>query len=156
MPNTYKPVTNTAKRKASPTVDSVRNIKRIDSLEPTRETFERITELASFGYSTRSIAYMLGVTVDAFQEFRDQHEDEVGEAMSLGWVIDETECLTKLRGASVNVKSANWLTAMKLYGALKFGWGGKATGTGSADLPRSISFTMIEPDEFDDGEDDAS
>ena len=151
MVKQYKPVADGTKRKKPTTVESVRNIERVDSLEPTQETFDKITDLASRGFSTRSIAYMLGVTAEVFQTFRDEHEEEVVAAIDLGRVIDETEITAMLRAAATSTRSSNFLTALQAYGKINFGWlGSSGANNGAKDLPRSISFTMIEPETEED------
>lgn len=142
MRKDYKAITDSKKKPmATPSTIDVRRVKRIDKLEPTPETFAAITDLAANGYSVNSIIYMLGATEEMFQDFREEYPDEVKDAIRLGNVIDETECLAILRGTATDKRASNAMTALKTYGALKFGWGGD--GTGNVELPTGISFEAI-------------
>jgi len=150
MEESYMPVKkepSTRIPRTSTTEKSIKNIPKRDDLYPTHDTFDEIQSLASQGYSIRSIAYLMGVTMTIFDEFREKYSDKVLEAIAIGRVIDETECMHRLRTMATSSRSANPLPALKLYREEKFG-----AGSGASDLPRNISFSMIEPEDIEDND----
>lgn len=153
MASDYSPVKTSNKSKSNAaSFNSVRSVKKVDDLYPDPETWEKLTNIASQGYSMRSIAYMMGVSPEKLTEFQNAYPDRFADAIEMGRVIDETEILSRLRGAAVSPKSANWLTALQVYGKIKFGWLGQGGNSSSRDLPSSLAFTMIEPPTTDESD----
>lgn len=130
------------------TKSEIRNVEKVDELLPTVETFEHITQLSSQGYSPRSMAYLLGVTKDVFDEFNMMYPSEVSEAITLGHVIDETECLSIFRSAATDKRSGSFATLLQAYGKMKFGWSGGAGGEAN-DLPSGMKLFIKQPDDID-------
>lgn len=168
MPNDYNPVSYRTKKKKQESTESlspkvkietpstktvsktVRDVVRVEHLEDEQETYDKIVDLSASGYSANIIAYMLGVTTKVFNDFRMLHSEKVEAAIDMGRIIDEAEIVERLRTAAMSSQT-NALTALQAYGKIYFGWlGNNQNSSRTQELPSSIKFTAIEPNNFRD------
>lgn len=119
------------------------NIPQVDFAFADDETLDMIKQLSCTGFSNSQIAFQLGMNQHVWQVLYDDNP-KVEEALKIGRMVDEIECITKLRESAVSPRSTNFLASLKYYWNMKFGAGG------TGDLPASLSFTMIEPEIYGD------
>jgi len=110
-------------------------------------TIDKIRDFAAQGYTIPAIAQLLGKSQEEWDDYYEGIEDEVDEAIRLGRLDDEIQCTAWLR---YGAKNCGNFSAFKYYVEWKHGWG---SGGGGSNLPKSISFTMIEPEDM--GDEDA-